>query len=168
MTDHTADNRIAQETILAEAKAYASKKYEKTDTTTFAYLQQDACVDGYLQAYRALSSLQPGGLRWVKVSDRLPPRPGSPEYHFRVDGFHKVNGNFHHSISDETCEGDVVFSVHGGGLFDDYVIPPEKFCNLEWLEETESPSSIEGEEKKGEWQICPKCDGQGFDSLSPS
>jgi hypothetical protein len=30
-----------------------------------------------------------------------------------------------------------------------------------WLLETESHPSIEGEEKLGEWQVCPKCVGQG-------
>jgi len=79
-------------------------------------------------------------LRWVKASERLPKYAGSPEYHFRFGGL-KVNGNFHYSIDDERCEGDIVFTVFGGGCFQDYVVTKERFASLEWLEETVAPAA---------------------------
>lgn len=74
---------------------------------------------------------------WVKADKELPPNIGSPEYHFRVDGFHKVNGNFHYSIDDERMEGEIVFTVQGNGCHEDYVIPNAKFSCLEWLDESQ-------------------------------
>lgn len=79
-------------------------------------------------------------LRWVKASERLPKNAGSPEYHFRFGGL-KVNGNFHYSIDDERCEGEIVFTVLGGGCFQDYIVTKERFHLLEWLEEYEAPAA---------------------------
>lgn len=93
-------------------------------------------------------------LRWVKASERLPKYSGSPENHYRVDGNHKVHGNFHYSIDDERCEGEIVFTVIGMGLFKDYVITKEKFHALEWLEETEDLSApVSPVEEKQKWII---------------
>jgi hypothetical protein len=78
-------------------------------------------------------------LRWVKASERLPKYPGDPQNHYRLDGEHKVHGNFHYSIDDERCEGEIVFTVIGMGLFADYVITREKFNAIEFLEEVEAP-----------------------------
>lgn len=62
------------EKILDQAKAFASKQYEVTDSTTFSYIQQDAAVAGYIACFQALSS--PTGEsagRWVRALERTSP-----------------------------------------------------------------------------------------------
>lgn len=70
------------------------------------------------------------GLRWVKASEALPKNLGDPEIHYRIDGFHKVLGNFYHNEA-----GELVFGVIGY-THADYDIPKEKWGGLEWLDES--------------------------------
>lgn len=74
------------------------------------------------------------GLRWVKASERLPKHLGSPEIHYRLDGFHKVLGNFY-----DKEDGEIVFGVIGV-THPDYDIYRDKWSGIEWLEESDSPA----------------------------
>jgi hypothetical protein len=84
-------------------------------------------------------------MKFIKASERLP-NSDSPQYHFRVDGWNKINGNFF-----DNENGEAAFSVMGNGCFEDYIIPKEKFSQIEWLDE--STPSFTREDMKGfaEW-----------------
>lgn len=99
--------------IIADCNA-ALEEYYKTDTPI------------------SRSAAQPTGPVWVKCSVKMPTYPGDPNNHWRLDGFHKVNGNFF----DE--DGEIKFGVHGNGAHDDYVITRDKFQGIEWLDESNS------------------------------
>lgn len=86
-------------------------------------------IKAFIAGFNAVTSQQ--GLRWVKASERLPINPGSPQNHWRIDGFHKVNGNFFDGEN-----GEVVFAVLGNGCHDDYFIEKDKFDRIEYLDET--------------------------------
>lgn len=116
--------------------------------------------DRYLRAHSSKPKL-----RWVKASERLPKYPGDPNNHYRIDGFHKVLGNFHYSIDDERCEGEIVFTVIGHGLHADYQIPKEKWSSLEWLDESPSPTVEPAVEREKKSDLLPHL---GFGSPSSS
>jgi hypothetical protein len=69
-------------------------------------------------------------MKWIKASDRTP-NSDSPYYHFRLDGFHKTNGNFF-----DVKQGEIAFGVHGCGVFEDYIIYEKDFDKIEWLDES--------------------------------
>jgi len=90
--------------------------------------------DDVIAAMTEYASLNRQGCRWVKASELLP-ESDSPNYHFRLNGFDKVNGNF----CDISNEGEIVFWVNGCGAFEDYYIYKKDFDKIEWLSESIEP-----------------------------
>lgn len=107
------------------------------------------CEPCAVEVVRQVRSTLTGGPVWVKASEKMPPHPGSPQNHWRLDGFHKAMGNFYDD------EGEMFFGVHGCGCFEDYSIPKEKFDRVEWLDE--SPIQVftreQVEEIAAKWSI---------------
>lgn len=81
------------------------------------------------------------GCRWTKASERLP-ESDSPNYHFRLNGFDKVNGNF------LDMENETVFWVNGCGAFEDYYIYKKDFDKIEWLSESIELCATSSENEK--------------------
>ena len=97
------------------------------------------CNDHVAECHHRIPPLTPPSpeqgvmARWVKASERLPKYPGDPQIHYRLDGFHKVLGNFYHNDSNE-----LVFGVIGV-THKNYDIPREKWAGIEWLDELPAP-----------------------------
>lgn len=103
----------------------------KLDTKFFGCAMADceAALDDYRKGENTTPQA-PAGPVWVKCSTRMPIHPGDPNNHWRLDGFHKVAGNFFEE------DGQLVFGVNGNGLFKDYEIKHNKFDRIEWLDES--------------------------------
>lgn len=111
-----------------DGDGYISVKEAGGDTVTQMYCPHcEARNEAMLETLETSTAPPAAGPVWVKASERLPDNPGSPQNHWRLDGFHKVNGNFYE-------DGDeIVFGVIGNGCHEDYIIRKDKFDRIEFL-----------------------------------